>query len=262
LIDKEKYTQHIQDKEAKERIVRALGKVEGVLKNHEIAWTEFLTPYEQQQVIGIINSFQEITYKIEGGYQGAERQVITIFHDYLPPETIKPSVALLKIKNKNRFTTLSHRDYLGSVMNLGLKREKIGDIIVHEEYCHMVVDWQIGDYILFQLQKVGNAPVEVEMDELKNIEKPHEAVKEISGSVSSLRLDAVLGLGCKLSRKDAQNLIKKGNVKVNFQEALKIAQELQEGDLISAKGFGRIKLRALGKETKSGRIKITLEKLL
>jgi len=262
LIDKEKYTQHIQDQQAKERIVRALGKVEGVLKNHNIGWTEFLTPYEQQQVIGIINSFQEITYKIEGGYQGAERQVITIFHDYLPHETVTSSVTLLKIKNKNRFKTLSHRDYLGSIMNLGLKRDKIGDIIVHEDYCHMVVDSEIGDYIRFQLQKVGNSPVEVEIDEFENIEKPHEPVKEISGSVSSLRLDAILGLACKLSRKDAQNLIKKGDVKVNFQETLKTAQELQEGDLISAKGFGRIKLRALGKETKSGRIKITLEKLL
>ena len=262
MIDKEKYTRHIQDQEAKERVVRALGKVEGVLKSHDILWTEFLTPYEQEQIIGIINSFQEITYKIEGGYQGAERQVVTIFHDYLPRETVTPSIALIKVNNKNRFKTLSHKDYLGSVMNLGLKREKIGDIIVHEDYCHMVVDKEIAEYLLFQLQKVGNAPVEVEMDEFENIEKSEETVKEISGSVSSLRLDAVLGLACKLSRKDAQNLIKKGDVKVNFQEALKIAQELQEGDQISARGFGRIKLRALGKETKSGRIKITLEKLL
>ncbi len=262
MIDKEKYTNHIQDQEAKERVVKALGKVEGVLRNHDIRWTEFLTPYEQQQVIGIINSFQDITYKIEGGYQGAERQVITIFHDYLPRDTVTSAIALVKVKNKNRFKTLSHRDYLGSVMNLGLKREKIGDIIVHEDYCHLIVDREINEYILFQLQKVGNAPVEVEIDEFENIENSEEAVKEISGSVSSLRLDAVLGLGCKLSRKDAQNLIKKGDVKVNFQEAQKIAQELQEGDQISAKGFGRIKLRALGKETKSGRTKITLEKLL
>jgi len=262
LIDKEKYTQHIQDQEAKERVVRALGKVEGVLKSHDIRWTEFLTPYEQQQVIGIINSFQDITYRTEGGYQGAERQVITIFHDYLPRETVPPAVVLMKIKNKNRFKTLNHRDYLGSVLNLGLKREKIGDILVHPDYCHMIVDREIGDYILFQLEKVGNAPVEVQLDDLNNLEVPEEEVKEIQGSVSSLRLDAVLGLGCKLSRKDAQSLIKKGDVKVNFQVALKTAQELQEGDQISAKGFGRIKLRALGKETKSGRIKITLEKLL
>lgn len=262
MIDKEKYTQHIQDQEAKERVIRALGKIEGVLKSHDIRWTEFLTPYEQEQVIGIINSFQEITYKTEGGYQGAERQVITIFHDYLPADTVPPSIIVVKINNKNRFKTLSHRDYLGSVLNLGLKREKIGDIVVHESYCHMIVDKEMGEYIRFQLQKVGNAPVDVEMDEFDNIEKPEEATKEIHGSVSSLRLDAIISLGCKLSRKDAQTLIKKGDVKVNFQEASKMAQELEDGDRISAKGFGRMTLHSLGKQTKSGRIKIMLEKLL
>ncbi len=262
MIDKDKYTQHIQDQEAKERVVRSLGKVEGVLKSHDIRWTEFLTPYEQQQVIGVINSFQELSYRSEGGYQGAERQVITIFHDYLPRETVPSSVALVKIENKNRFKTLSHRDYLGSVLNLGLKREKIGDILVHPQYCHMIVDREIRDYIRFQLEKVGNAPVEVQPDDLKNLDIPEEAVKEIRGSVSSLRLDAVLGLGCKLSRKDAQSLIKKGDVKVNFQVALKVGQELNEGDRISAKGFGRINICTLGEKTKSGRMKIKLEKLL
>ncbi len=262
MIDHEKYTRHIQDPGAKERVVKALGKVEGVLKNHDIRSTEFLTPYEQQQIIGIINGFQEVTYKIEGGYQGAERQMITIFHDYLPGDTVPSSVAVIKIRNKDRFKTLSHRDYLGSVLNLGLSREKIGDILVHEDYCHLIVDHEIRDYILFQLKKVGNAPVELELDDFENIRAPEEAVRKISGSVSSLRLDAVISLGCKLSRRDAQALIKKGDVKVNFQETVKIAQELQQGDQISAKGFGRIHVQSLGNQTKSGRIKIILEKLL
>jgi len=258
VIDKEHLTAHIQDRDVKQNVIKALDKIEGVLKNHDIRTTDFLNPYEQHEVQAGLNHFSDLNYRLEGGYQGAERQVITIFHEYLPPGEVPFGIDLLKVRNKSSFNTLGHRDYLGGILGLGIKREKIGDLLVHEDYAHVIVAKEISEYLVFHLEKVANAPVEVSHDRLSNLSLPEQQGKTVVGSVASLRLDGILALGFKLSRKEAQEAVGKGLAKINHRPVMKTAEEVELKDQISVKGYGRLTVMELGKTTRSGRIKVTL----
>ncbi|WP_026476419.1 YlmH family RNA-binding protein [Alkaliphilus transvaalensis] len=263
-MDKEKLLQHVEDPLLKQALIRILDKVQMVLKNHEVKATDFLTPFQVKYAKNILTSLHGINFFSTGGHLQAERQILVIFPDYLDETMVEVPIVALEARGNINFNSINHRDYLGAILGLGLKREKIGDIILHQNeqqhFCHIIIHEELKDYILFQLEKVGNIKVTLKEIPICSITPPAVKYQEMVGNVASLRLDSVLGLGFKLSRTEAQNLIAKEYVSVNWETIKRNFTEVSEGDVISVRGKGRVEILSIGGTTKSGRVKITFRK--
>ena len=189
-----------------------------------------------------------------GGYDGAERQMVAFVPEYeepyFPISAVKISSPMIK--------SLSHRDFLGSILGLGLKREKCGDIIIGEKDAYVIVADEISSYILSNLEKIGRVGVKCEIVPLSEIEVPERSFKPITGTVSSLRLDAVVSLFSGKGRSRAGELISGGLVFVNGIQATKNDSHLKDGDIISLRGKGKATL-SVGGTSKKDRIFITLD---
>lgn len=260
MLDKEKLLEHVQEQTLRDVMLKILDKADVVLKRHDVKSTDFLTPYEIKAACDILNGIRDIKYMITGGYQEAERKIIVIFPDYLEEYGIDTPIVAFEIKSTSQFEHLDHRDYLGAILGMGLKREKIGDIIVHNNICQVMLHSSLKDYILYNLSKVGNASVKVKELKLDEITPSQIEYKQISGNVASLRLDAVLSLAFRVSRAEAQSLISKERVSINWMQVTKSSYEVMENDIISLKGKGRVIIASIEGKTKSERILIKLHK--
>ena len=214
--------------------------------------SSFLNPAEQEAVYSI-NPDAQIQTMLWGGYDDAERRVFIASPDYFDPEELKKAVAVLKVTN-NYTKALTHRDYLGSVLGLGIKREKTGDIIVSDHTA------DICEFIKDNLKKVGNVSVKTELTDVPVLNT--ESYKLHEFTVASLRLDAVLAGVMKSSRNAVSNIIKNENVRVNFKICDNISYVLSKDDLISVKGFGRIRVVEIGSLSKKGRTHICVKQLV
>ncbi len=138
-----------------------------------------------------------------------------------------------------------HRDVLGALMNLGLKREKFGDIFIRDGIAQMITAREVADYVEFNVQAIGKATVHLHRIPLSEHVKPMEEWEEFAATVSSMRLDVVIAQIYKLSRTKVMPYIEKNLVKVNWKIVDQPAFVLAEGDYISVRGFGRSHIIAI-----------------
>lgn len=251
-IDRDKYTSHINDPIKKIEIRKILDKIEIVLKRHTIEYTDFLDPYEVYLAESVLNSFIDIKYTVEGGFESSERKIIIIYPEYTYEGDIEIPISSLKLSGDLR--TANHKDYLGSILSLGINRNKIGDILVYKDFAIVLVKKEIRDYILYNLEKIKNSNVEISSYISSNIIPPEDKYKEINEFLISLRLDTIISSTFNISRKESINVIKSGNVKVNWESIEKPSKEIEEKDLISVKGFGRFILHRIKGRSKSNRL--------
>lgn len=258
-LDKDKFISHIVDNEQIMNMRRVLDKIQIVLNSHRIQSTDFLDPYERKLAKSILNRFPEIDYYEIGGLDEGERKVILIHPDYYQlDEGDIPIDSLMIYDYVGEF---SHRDFLGSILNLGINREKIGDILIHENYAQVVVKEEICNFIMFSLERVGKEKVKVKQIPLKALKQGNIEYKDIYITVPSLRLDALMSGGLNLSRDDSQKLIKSNKVKVNWEPIDKVAKEISEGDVISTRGYGRFVVNSIEGISRKGRIRIIIRLL-
>lgn len=202
---------------------------------------------------------------LEGGFDQAERRVALFLPDYL--ENISqleqqdlPFQALrLEAKGQKQLT---HRDYLGSLMGLGIRREMIGDILPRPQGADLLLMAEIAPYIQQNLVQVGSAPVSAQLIPLDRLEVPELKVKVIRDTVPSLRLDAVLASAFSLSRGDAAEAIRRGLVQVDGAPTLKGDRPVAQGVRLSVRGKGKAILAETGGLSKKGRVNIEIHKLL
>lgn len=205
-----------------------------------------------------------------GGYEDAERRVLVFLPSYMDKEGFflmeqqeSSVIALLHVTPKNvRFSEpLSHRDYLGSLMQLGLEREQIGDILVgnrteepdsiEEAYIYVMADK--AELMEEELTRVRHSSVNCERVPLDSCcVKPR--FQELSGSVASERLDAILAMIYHLSRGRAQELVERELVVVDGQLAGSAGLALKEGQKVSVRGHGKFLYLGTGSVTKKGRV--------
>lgn len=257
-INKNKLIEHINDEEQLLILRRVLDKLERVIESHSIECTDFLNPYQRRLCYSFLNRFREISYFEEGGLTNSERKVIIIYPSYLGKEQLDSPISAIRIKGRFKFRKPSHRDYLGALMSLGIKREKIGDILIHKDFGDLITFNELTDYIKSNLKAINKEPVtviKIGFEELHEIEEEYDERVIV---VSSLRLDAIVSALCNISRNSSLSIIKNKKVKVNWQTLDKTNKELSEGDLISIKGFGRVKIVQNIGDTKKGRKKIAV----
>lgn len=223
----------------------------------------FLDPREaavlQKEIRGSVPAGME--YRFFGGYEEAERTMLVCFPEYLEPD-YDEIIAALEITGRD-ISKLSHRDYLGSLMGLGIKRDNIGDIVpLGEKYgkCYIFIKPAMLNYVGENLTKIGRCGVRSNTRNLSEVIIPQRATEPTIATVSGLRLDCVLSAALNLSRGKTAELIKSERVRVNFETAASASQSVKEGDLISVRGFGRYKLSEVRGVTRKGRISVIIDR--
>ena len=224
--------------------------------------TDFVDLRQLHIIKNIVNSFMDLAMFFDGGYEAAERVRIFIAPEYWYFQEEDSNLAFFSIKGENKFHRLNHRDYLGAILNLGLKREKFGDLLLSEREKQVVVAKEIADYVQFQLNQVGKTKVELQRIDREQLIPPVQKLEEINFSVSSLRIDTVTAHVFKQSRAKVADFIKGKNLKVNWQVVDQVDFTLEPGDIISLKGFGRYKFLEQEGNTKKGRFRIKIGKLV
>lgn len=204
-------------------------------------------------------------WSLEGGFVQAERRVALFLPDYiedagqLDQEDLPFRALRLEAKGQKQLT---HRDYLGSLMGLGIRREMIGDILPGPQGADMLVMAEIAPYIQQNLTQAGSSPVSSALIGLDDLEIPEAKVKVIRDTVPSLRLDAVLAAAFSLSRGDAAEAIRRGLVQVDGAPALKGDRPVAQGARLSIRGKGKAILAETGGLSKKGRVNLEIHKLL
>ena len=191
----------------------------------------------------------------DGGWADPERWQ-ACFHPY-GDEPLFTAV-WLEIRWPAKFVRCDHRDLLGSLMALGMDRSFFGDLIALEDHAYLLALPEMAQRLPGEWLKAGSAPLTVRvLEEPPVIEAPQGAM--LRDTVPSLRLDAILASGMKLSRARAAELIREGAVSVDHRQETRTDRLLTEGQLLSVRGFGRIRLREAGAPTRKDRLPVQLE---
>ena len=254
----EKYYDFIRDDETKSSVKKISDKISYVIKNYAPAITEFINPYVAELSIPLINSF-DIKFELFPSYEHGERKVFILYHDLCDKPDCNEFLAGLRINNKSRFRALSHKDYLGSIMSLGIDRSKTGDIYVYDEFADIVIHNDISDYIIYNLEKIGTNKIEIEKININDISYKEQQHILLNINSSSMRLDNILKHIINKSREVSANMIKAGDVKINYQIEDKVSRVIEEGDMLSVSKYGRFKISNNLGTTKSGKYRVEIK---
>lgn len=260
FIDREEYIGHINDRKQIENMRRVIDKIEIVLKRHKIESTDFLNPYERKLAKSILNRFEDISYKEIGGLDNSERKIISIYQEYYFLANEDIDIKYYEIYDY--ISDFNHRDLLGSLMSLGINREKIGDILVLDNRSQIALKKEISEYVFYNFKKVGKENIKIKEICLENLEEGQINFKEKQSSIASMRLDAVVSALLNISRSEGQRLINSTKIKINWEPIENVSYDLEEGDIISIQGFGRFILYSIDGVSRKGRNLVTTRKLI
>lgn len=263
-MNKEDIIKKVSKSEDKLAVAKVLDRFVLMEKINKPTITDFLDPHLRNVVSTCLESSNIDNFLFYGGYEGAERTIVVFCPSNMPISQEPDFTGFFKVLKINlmRRENITHRDYLGSLMGLGIKREKIGDILIKDEYCLVIVLSEIAEFIKYNLEKVGNVKVEVEYEDLDSLQAYEPKVKEIRTTVASLRLDAIASAGFGISRSKIADFIKAEKVNLNWETTPSSSKLVKEGDLISIRGKGRVVLQEIGRTTKKDRISVYLKKFI
>lgn len=261
IIDREQILSRYSGEE-KTIIARTLDTAESVLKNYQPDVTGFYDPYHTGLVFSVLKQIPDLECAADGGYPNAERTRILVFPDYLTGDQVESNLAFLQIEGNFKMAAVNHRDYLGSLMSLGIKRDKLGDIIVRDKGAQLVADADVALYIRANLTKIGGVKVAVTEITRDEIKPPEPNIKIINAVVASMRLDAVAAAGYGTSRSKLVKEISAERLSINWCSNNNPAAAVKEGDILSMRGRGRVKVAEVKGQTKSGRIALVLHRYI
>ncbi|WP_088105018.1 RNA-binding protein [Halalkalibacter urbisdiaboli] len=223
---------------------------------HQTKLTDFLDPREQDIVKTVIGHDDDLSLSLWGGSSYSERKRAVLCPSYLDITDEDFQLSLFAIDYPSKFVSIEHRDVLGSLMNIGLKREKFGDIVIEDGIAQLVVASEISDYVEWNVKQIGRATVTLNHIPFSAHINPKDEWDESTATVSSLRLDVVLAEVYKLSRTKVLPYIEKGLVKVNWKVSDQASFLVKEGDHLSVRGLGRSKLHAIEGKTKKDKLRL------
>lgn len=246
--------------EEKPLVERTMEWAERVKQRFQPKLTSFLDPREQYIVQSIVSRTADVHVSCFGGYEQSERKRAFIVPNFVEVSTQDYGVTLLSIQGKQKALPLLHRDVLGSLLGLGVKREKFGDLLLSEKDQQVIVAEDIADYVILHLQQINRYEVRCEAIDWSEIQVSSEGWEYKDTTVSSLRLDVILSELLPLSRSKATPLIKTGKVKINWKVVEHPSISLDEGDVLSVKGFGRFLFSKVEGMTKKEKYRVQLGK--
>lgn len=252
-----------QNEEERLLLARVLDKLELARTRNIPTHTGFLSPQERAAAEALLNAAGHPRHLFFGGFEGAERTICVFLPDWQEPEDYLAGedcpIRALRAGFPGE-SGLTHRDFLGSILGLGLDREKVGDLLVGTGQCDLLILAEIEDFLLLHLEQAGRIRLKIAPVGLDQLQPPPVQVKQIRDTVSSLRLDAVAASGFSLSRGKAADLIASGRFQLNHRECVKPDRAVGEGDVITCRGLGKCVVKEVGGPSKKGRIMLVLER--
>lgn len=265
-MDKQKILSNYKKQEDKMLLAQILDKIEFSKQREKIEYTDFLDMYQ----ISLVKSFmQKIDFKnfvLYGGFENSERNVLIIYPEKYTMNMVEKNYSkIIKVirvilgdEEKGRY---SHRNYLGGIVKLGMKREKVGDILVSDDGADILVKNETAETLkqeLGTLTRFENSKIEIV--ELDNLREQEIKVEEISLIVPSLRLDNFVSDLARTSRSKAVQIIDSERVFINGQNETKASKQIKLGDIITIRGKGRFIVKEFSGTTRSGRTVVKVEK--
>lgn len=205
--------------------------------------TNFLNPRQLFIAESIIGQYGDIEYQKYGGFEDAEQQRILIYPPYFEPELADFEIGLLEINYPTKFAELSHGQIMGSVLGTGFSRANLGDIITDGSRWQFFIDQTMIKFVKLNMDRVGN--INIQLDE-KPLEEAIQSLKkwEVEEIIlASMRIDLVLARALNLSRNRAKKMISDKKIKINWVEIERPDIEVEEHDIISIRGYGRVQIR-------------------
>lgn len=224
-----------------------------------VTFTDFLDLHQLHMIKDLKNSFPGIVTETSGGYEYAERQMAAFIPDALSYEWEFPIRCLKITKTVEKFQeNLNHRDYLGAMVHLGVDRGVLGDILLSEDDAWFFCVDSMADFFIQELVKIRHTSVRTQM--LPQTEPiPEPLRKPVQGTVSSIRLDAIMSVAFGGSRTKLLPFIQGKKVYVNSCLVTANGYTLKEGDIVSVRGKGKFQFLQVLSQTKKGRYAILLE---
>jgi RNA-binding protein YlmH len=248
--------------EEKPFVQRMMELTKRVSERQSPSLTGFLDPRQVRIASNIALTMGDVAVFADGGYPDAERRRVLFAPDYWQPAAEELELGWLRIEIPGDYVTLKHGDYLGALTGLGLKREKIGDLSVQPDGCDLVVATEAADFLRLHLNQIGRASVLAKPIRKEGFRKPNIQFQEKQFTVMSLRVDAVAAEGFGLSRSKIVDPIRSGKLQLNWQSIQEPSVSVEEGDVISLRGMGRLKVLEIGGQTKKGRTVVKIGKYL
>ena len=220
-------------------------------------YTDFLNLSEQTVFLSNMSEFSHVRTFLDGGYEGAERKIVCFLpacEEGRPPRERLPMLPFKIQSSAGKFSVLcTHRDYLGAVLNLGIDRRQIGDLLVGEGYAYLLCKKAMADFLTEHLISVKRNPVHCILAEFSDLEA-QQVLTEMTGTLASLRMDSLLAFFLKSSRSASVSAL------VNGKLCTSHIAEPREGDIISVRGTGRFLFCGVLSSTKKGRLLIKIKK--
>ncbi len=191
-----------------------------------------------------------------GGYDEAERVCCFVVPRYENIDQVH-GLKILRVTQNSFNQKLNHRDYLGSLMSIGIKRDKIGDIIVTEKGADIVIAEKMGEFLSLNYDKAGRTSLNLEIIPIDKIRVLENRYDDIGASVASLRLDNCISGAFNMSRSKAVEAIKKRIVFLNNMECSRIDKEVRLGDKIVLRGKGKVYLIDIGRKSRKDKVHLT-----
>lgn len=245
-------------------------KIEMCRERDILVWTDFLDLRQHSMVMDLCRGYGGLDYEFYGGYDDAEREICVFKPDYIDQPIAEyfrdlpdlDPIAWLRVSKAKGSRELTHRDYLGSLTGLGVKRETTGDILVREDGADIAILREMADFFLTNYFKAGRTEISTELIETKDIVIEPQKFKELRDTVASLRADSVIASGFGLSRSKASEAISRGLVFIDGRQIEKADAQISEGSKVVLRGKGKLKLAEIGNRSKKGRIYIVLQKYI
>lgn len=268
-MDKQLMLSKYSKSEEKLLISKMFDKIKASGEKNKVEYLDFLDLREQHLLQKIINTEKIENYMFYGVISNAERKVLLFypkkFNDIIQTDvsSLMP-IKCIRVKlPKEMHGKYNHRNYLGGLIKLGIKREKIGDILVFEDGADIIVLEEIEKFLLSNLETLTRFnKSEINSIELNNIREKKTNKQELNIIVPSLRIDAVISDILKTSRGKVEELIKEGRVFLNYEEIYKFTRQIKEKDILVIRGKGKFEIGNLNGTTKNGRTKLTVYKYI
>lgn len=247
-------------------IAKLMDKIEISKTRNKIVNTEFLTIYQKEIIQKELNKNKIKNYFFFGGYEGAEGEILVIYPEKLGEEIAKKNleniIKVIKItlpkEVKGKYT---HRDYLGAVMKTGLNRNRIGDIIVHEDSSYIIVLKENAEYIAeFLKDLIRFSKAKIEIINYGEIKVKDQEFEEMKITVSSMRLDSIVSEIAKISRGKAEESITEEKVFINSKLETKGSKAIKENDILAIRGNGKFAISEIIGNNKKGKMIVLVKR--
>ncbi|MBO4819443.1 MAG: RNA-binding protein [Firmicutes bacterium] len=250
-------------KEEKMILAKALDELDKCQRENRICHTDFLD-MRMQGLLAQELKLSGADWFFEGGYDTSERRMAVFLPDWAEKKDFYEDdpMEVLRVTHKEGGKVLTHRDYLGSVLGLGISRAKVGDIIVCSKGADIIIDRDLEEFLLANYFKAGRTELSLSVVPISDINLSEVRTEFIKDTLASLRLDAFLASAYRCARSKAQEAVKQGLVFVNNAECLKADKELSEGDVVVLRGKGKCVLEEVGGTSKKDRTFITIKKYI